>query len=132
EGEWSEPSGLKRGLLLDLELGVDDILLASTALAVAAGRSPSAGGTSTGALTAQVLFQGVHRRLQAVQRLANSVDVVAFLDLLHLLDSSQDRRLVAFRHLVAVLTQRLLDLVGCLLGLDLQVGQLLLALVLFR
>ena len=46
-------------LLLDLELGVDDILLASTALAVAAGRSPSAGGTSTGALTAQVLFQGV-------------------------------------------------------------------------
>ena len=64
---------MKRGLLLHLELGVNDVFLAGTFLAVAAGSSPGAGGTGSSTLTAQVLFQGLHLRADRTrqQRMAN-------------------------------------------------------------
>src|SRR5262249_8456050 len=117
------------GLLLDLELGVDHVLLAAAgARSGAVARRPGTPRLTAAAL--DVLGHGVGRLLQLVQGLADGVDVRAAGRLLRLLDRGLDRRLVGRRQLVAVVLQLLLDAPDPLVRLVAGVGELTLALVL--
>src|SRR5262245_58756146 len=122
---------LKPGLLLHLELGVDDIvLLARAAIAVAprAARPAAASAVTAGPLArplaapVHVLLHRLGRRLQVAQRLPDRLQVVALGRLLDAVDGRLDRRPVTFGQLVAVLLQQLLDLPDHAVGLVARLG----------
>src|SRR5579885_1007325 len=112
-----------QGLLLHLEFGVDDVLLAAagTGLAVAPAR---AAGRATAAGTREVLGHRRHRRVQVADRLLDGLHVVALHRLLDAVHRTLDGGLVALRQLAAQLLQALLDLVYDLVGLVAGVDQL--------